>query len=99
MGTYEPFIHKPWGRPHTARDLVRALGVPDDVPLNVPDDRPVMVAVADYVGSDEVGDRHVVVEVLTAYDNNNYMSQAPDLVVYLGGDFPAGLYERWKDTP
>jgi hypothetical protein len=97
MGRYVPFNHKPCDAPRTVRDLVRALGVPDDVPLKVPDDRLVMVAAADHVGSDLVGDRQVVVEVEVDFDNRTLLSQPEDLVVYLGGDFPAGEYDRWKE--
>lgn len=94
---YEVYKHTPYAQPHTVRDLARALGVPDDVPLAVPEDRRLMVACSDFVGSEDVGDRQIVVEILPNYDNSNYLRDTPpDPVFYLGGDFEEGEYDRWK---
>lgn len=94
MTHYESYLHEPAARPRTVRDLARALGVPDNVPLTVPDDRLVVIDALDEPGGSLNGEQ-VVISIDTAAEAN-LTGRVGDwsAVLYLEGDFPAGTYER-----
>ncbi|MFI5736168.1 hypothetical protein ACIA49_39000 [Kribbella sp. NPDC051587] len=96
MTQYESFEHEPFGPPQTVRDLVRALGVPDEVALTVPDDRLVVIATQDRPGGSMNGEQ-IVAAIDIAADVR--LPAGDDIsALYLEGDFPAGTYERVADS-
>lgn len=97
MTRLEEYEYKPAHSPRTARDLVRALGVPDTVPLNVPDDRLVVIDTLDRPGGDLNGEQIVIGIETEAEANLTGRSGERTTVLYLEGDFPAGTYERDAD--
>jgi hypothetical protein len=97
MTRYEEYEYEPVGRPRTARDLARALGVPDNVPLAVPDDRLVVIETSSRPGGDLDGEQVVVGINAAAEANLTGRVGERATVLYLEGDFPAGTYERVAD--
>jgi hypothetical protein len=95
MTRYENYDYEPFARPQTVRDLARALGVPDEVPLAVPDDRLVVIETLDRPGG-TLDSAQIVINIdtdlLTRLPGRDRIS-----VLYLEGDFPAGTYERVAD--
>lgn len=91
---YETFQYEPAAPPQTVRDLARALGVPDDVPLAVPDDRLVVIATLDK--PDGSLDYEQIVIGINPAAESNLTGRVDDrrIVFYLEGDFPAGEFER-----
>jgi hypothetical protein len=91
---YEIVQYEPAAPPQTARDLARALGVPDDVPLAVPDDRRVVIAALDKPGG-SLDYEQIVIGINPAAESNlTGRIDDREIVFYLEGDFPAGEVER-----
>ncbi|MGW4528878.1 hypothetical protein [Amycolatopsis sp. NPDC004378] len=97
MMRYENYQYKPAQPPRTARDLARALGVPDTVPLAVPDDRLVVIEALDKPDGTLIGEQIVVGIDAAAETNLTGRIGERTTVLYLEGDFPAGTYEREAD--
>jgi hypothetical protein len=97
MTRYENYEYEPVDRPRTVRDLVRALGVPDTVPLTVPDDRVLVIEALDRPGGSLDGEQIVIGIDVAAETNLSGRAGERTAVLYLEGDFPAGTYEREVD--
>lgn len=97
MTRYENYQYEPAERPRTVRDLARVLGVPDDVPLAVPDDRLVVIETLDKPGGMLEGEQIVISIDSAAEANLTGRIADKSTVLYLEGDFPAGTYERVAD--
>lgn len=97
MVSYENYRYEPAAQPQTVRDLARALGVPDDVPLAVPDDRLVVIATLDKPDGSLESEQIVIGIDAAAESNLTGRIDDRTIVFYLEGDFPAGEYERAVD--
>jgi hypothetical protein len=97
MTRYVNYRYEPAQPPRTVRDLARALGVPDEVPLAIPDDRLVVIASLDKPDGDLEGEQIVIGIDPAAESNLTGRIDDRDIVFYLEGDFPAGEYERVDD--
>lgn len=97
MTRYENYEYEPAQPPRTVRDLARALGVPDTVPLAVPDDRLVVIETLDQPDGTLNGEQIVVGIDVSAEASLTGRVGERTTVLYLEGDFPAGTYERQVD--
>ncbi|GAA1983490.1 hypothetical protein [Amycolatopsis minnesotensis] len=97
MTRYENYEYEPAARPRAVRDLVRALGVPDEVPLAVPDERLVVIETLDRPDGSLTGDQIVIGIDTAAEANLSGRIGNKDTVLHLEGDFAAGTYERDVD--
>ncbi|MFI6030813.1 hypothetical protein [Amycolatopsis magusensis] len=97
MTRYENYRHEPAAPPCMARELARALGVPDTVALAVPDDRLIVIVTLDRPGGSLNGEQVVIGVDVAADVTLTGRAGERTTAVYLEGDFPAGAYERDAD--
>ncbi len=96
---FENYRYEPAERPKTVRDLARALGVPDTVPLSVPDDRLVVIETLDKPDGMLTGEQVVIAIDPGADADLTGRITDRTTVLHLEGDFPAGTYEREVEDP